>query len=576
MGEPVVDRYRRAARTIRPLLAVHLVLRLMGVAVMTPLAVLAIAEAMRVTGRTGITDKDIVWFFYLLPGTLTLLAFGALAVLAAVLDITLMSVVLAARETRATVGVALAIGVLRRMPGRVLGSCGHLALRLIWAALPYVAGLMLVQRLGLRRHELDYYLVTWPPEFMLAMLIAVALAAGLVRAVTRRLAEAGIGPLLALSGQRPVQSCLDEKARILSGVQPELRRRIAIWAAIKLILVFAVTAVMAGLTGTLPGLFGADLRQAAAVVAGMLALWAVLASLVAALSNGALAGLLLEAYDVAGGGALPQDRAKVGPSVILLLGAGLIVVISAVTAPRLIPTFVQTPDIQIVARPDFSAQGNPGVAAGIRSAIASDADWILIGLRSGPDGSIALASGGQEDPADLRDVLELAAAAGARLLFDLDVEGDAGAMARQLSDLVDDAGMAGSVAVMSPNIAVINQMRLLRPGWRTGVRAIWPMGDLSGLDVDFLALNSGQVTMKRIWRAKSAGKEIYAWPADRPLIITRVIEQGVNGVVTADPALASQIAEAHGGLPLTDRLLLWLAGRLNPASLRLAEPSEMH
>ena len=78
--------------------------------------------------------------------------------------------------------------------------------------------------------------------------------------------------------------------------------------------------------------------------------------------------------------------------------------------------------------------------------------------------------------------------------------------------------------------------------------------------------------MKRIWRAKSAGKEVYAWPADRTLAITRVIEQGVNGVITADPAFARQVAEAHNRLPLADRLLLWLAGRLNPNCLRHAEP----
>lgn len=565
MGEAVLDEYRQAARHIRPLLAVHLVLRLVGVALLAPVAVLAIAEAMHATGRTGITDKDIVWFFYLLPGTLTLFAIGALAVLAAVLDVALMSVVLAAGETRASGAVALALGTLLKMPGRVIGVCGGLALRLIWGALPYVLGLLLLRWIGLRRHEMDYYLVTWPPEFLLALLIGAALAVGLVRKAIRCLSQNGIALHLALSRQTTVRESFAASGRSLDHMQSALRRQIAFWAGVKLILAFVLTGDMAVLTGTLPGLFGADLRLAAKMVAGLLLLWAVLAAVVAALSNGALAGLLLKAWERAGGDPLPQDGIGTRTGVTLLLGAGLACAVSAAMAPRLIPTFVQTPEIQIIARP---ADG----IAGIRAAMASEADWILIGLRADSSGAIALASGGQDGPADLRDVLELADAAQAPLLFDLEADGDGAGLVAQLAELVDETGTGGQVAVMSSSIEVLNRMRLLRPGWRSGALVLWPRGDFSGLDVDFLAPNSGQVTMKRVWRAKSAGKEVYAWPADRTLAITRVIEQGVNGIITADPSFARHVAEAHNHLPLADRLLLWLAGRLNLNSLRLAEP----
>ncbi len=565
MGEAVLDQYRQAARHFRPLLAVHLVLRLIGTALVAPVVVMAIAAAMRATGRTGITDKDIVWFFYLLPGTLTLFVIGALAVLAAVLDIALMSVVLAAGETRASGAVALALGTIRRMPGRVFGVCAGMALRLIRGALPYVAGLFLVRWIGLRRHEMDYYLVTWPPEFLLVLLVGAALAVGLILTAIRCLSTNGIALHLVLSRQSAVRESFAASTRSLELIQPELRRQIAVWAGVKLILALVVTASMAVLTGTLPGLFAPDLRLAAAMVAGLLVLWAVLAAVVAALSNGALAGLLFKTWEEAGSRTFPQDRIATKAGLTLLLAAGFACVVSAAMAPRLIPTFVQTPDIQIIARP---ADG----IAGIRAAMASEADWTLIGVRADAAGTIALADGGQTDMADVRDVLELADAAQSRLLFDLEADGDGAGLAAQLADLVDETGMGGRVAVMSSSIEVLNRMRLARPTWRSGVLAFWPRGDFSGLDVDFLALNSGQVTMKRIWRAKSAGKEVYAWPADQALAITRAIEQGVNGVITADPSLARQVAEAHNRLPLADRLLLWLAGRLNPHSLRLAEP----
>ena len=101
-------------------------------------------------------------------------------------------------------------------------------------------------------------------------------------------------------------------------------------------------------------------------------------------------------------------------------------------------------------------------------------------------------------------------------------------------------------------------MRGLRPGWRTGILAARAIGDLSKLETDYLAVNTGQISLDLIKRSNAEGKLLYAWTVDDPVTMSRMISMGVDGLITNQPALARQVMERRNALATPERLLLWV------------------
>lgn len=60
--------------------------------------------------------------------------------------------------------------------------------------------------------------------------------------------------------------------------------------------------------------------------------------------------------------------------------------------------------------------------------------------------------------------------------------------------LVEELGMQNDVATMSLKYPAVQKMEKLRPDWRSGVLAATAIGDLSGLEGEFVAVNAGMVT----------------------------------------------------------------------------------
>jgi glycerophosphoryl diester phosphodiesterase len=143
---------------------------------------------------------------------------------------------------------------------------------------------------------------------------------------------------------------------------------------------------------------------------------------------------------------------------------------------------------------------------------------------------------------------------------------------QRVAEIVEEEGMAEQVAVMSLKRAGIEKMHALRPDWRTGLLAARALGDLSRLDVDFLAVNTGQLSLGMIRRAHGAGKDVYVWTVDDPMTMSRMISMGVDGLITNEPALAREVMEARNALNAPERLALWLADSLRLDKFSLTAP----
>jgi glycerophosphoryl diester phosphodiesterase len=156
-----------------------------------------------------------------------------------------------------------------------------------------------------------------------------------------------------------------------------------------------------------------------------------------------------------------------------------------------------------------------------------------------------------------------------RVIIELKYYGHDVKLEQRVADIVEEAGMADDVAIMSLKFRGIEKMRALRPDWRYGVLAAKAIGNLSILTADFLAVNTGQVSLRFVRRAHSQGKQVYAWTVDDPVTMSRMISMGVDGLITNEPALARRVMETRNELSAAERLALWLSDRLDVGTFKL-------
>ena len=116
----------------------------------------------------------------------------------------------------------------------------------------------------------------------------------------------------------------------------------------------------------------------------------------------------------------------------------------------------------------------------------------------------------------------------------------------------------------------------LRPNWRVGLLAATAIGDMTRLEADFLAVNTGMATTDFIRRARKAGRDVYVWTVNDPLSMSRMISRGAVGLITDEPALAREVLSERAKLSTSERLLLQVADlfdlKMNTKTYRDASP----
>ena len=276
-----------------------------------------------------------------------------------------------------------------------------------------------------------------------------------------------------------------------------------------------------------------------------------------------------------------RRRASAGPcrSGVLLAGLAAIVVAGLVGGGRALEGIRTTDRVEVIAHRGAAAARPENTMAAIERGIEDGADWIEIDVQETADGEVVVFHdsdfmrlahvdrkiwevtaaelrdidlGSWFDPAyagerapTLRDVL--AAARGrAKVVIELKYYGHDQDLEARVAALVDEFGMADQVALMSLSYPAIQKARAMRPDLRNGVLAATAVGDLAGLETDFLAVNVGLATPKLIRSAHAAGKDVYVWTVNDPLTMSRLISQGVDGLITDEPAVAREGARRPG------------------------------
>jgi glycerophosphoryl diester phosphodiesterase len=609
-GGAVAAAYRRSAGRLLPFTIVHIVLGLLASAVVIPFAGLLLTLALSRAGQSALTDQDIALFLLTPAGFAGMLALLSVVIVAAVFDLAVMTNAWI-RDERTTQGILVSgLGLLVARFPRLVALNAILILRLLLLAAPFLVAGGLVALALLREYDINFYLTYRPPEFLAAAgLIGLLLLALAALLLTRLSAWAIALHLVLFEGRAPWQA-FGESAERLHGARRRIVGEVALWAAARLLLGFALAAGIAAIAAVVQDALGANLRALAYSSLAIFLLWSLANSALAALSNGALAALLEPRYRAAAP-ALRSASARVEalrrpvPILVALL-AGALLLAGGGTAwvGETLDRVTSDREVEIIAHRGAAGLRPENTLAAVEKALQDRTDWVEIDVQESADGEVIVAHDsdfmklagnplkvwdatmadiagidigswyGPEWSAErtptLREVLQLTKGR-ARLLIELKYYGHDESLESRVADIVEEEGMTDDVAVMSLKYPGVLKMRELRPDWRAGVLAARAIGNLAALDADFLAVNTGQANARMIRQAHAAGKQVYVWTVNDPALISRMISLGVDGLITDEPALARQVMEARNALTGPERLILALTGGLRLDNFDLVE-----
>lgn len=617
MLKDVFQNYRVALGQWLPLLATHLFIRLVVAALLLPLISLLLASTLYFSDQTALTDQDIASFLLTPAGAIGALAILTMALIALVLDVVIATAIIRQGPSGPLAALRIAVAHTLHSVQRLAPLIVRLILTILLISLPFLAVAAGIALMFLTEFDINYYLTQKPPEFLLAAGSIGVILAVLVLLLLIRLSSWAIAMHLTFFDDVPPKQAFDDSRDSMRGNRLRLVGRLVVWFGIRAAaasLVGGTTAfIIAGLTDWSPG----NLELVMGVLIGTVLLYSVGNALINAISNGALADLLNDEFDRALFGRAPQhdilqSRGSTTfrrSDAVIVGGLALVAVLGVGTGGVLIERLEKDAAAEIIAHRGAAALAPENTMASVNRALADGADWVEIDVQESADGEIIVVHdsdfmkssnvatkvwdisksdladldvGSWFDPsfADERvplllDVLN-AARGRAKVIIELKYYGHDIDLENRVAAIVEEADMAEDIATMSLKYPAVQKMMSLRPDWRAGVLAATSVGDLTGLDGDFLALNQARISTATVMRANDAGKDVYAWTVNDPLSMARMLWIGVDGLITDDPALARRVLEEYNGLSIPERFLLSVSDRisatLDPQEIEAARP----
>jgi glycerophosphoryl diester phosphodiesterase len=261
-------------------------------------------------------------------------------------------------------------------------------------------------------------------------------------------------------------------------------------------------------------------------------------------------------------------------------------------------------NVQIIAHRGASLAAPENTMAAIDRAIADGADWIEIDVQESADGEVVVIHDrdlmklagvslrvseatveqlagidigswfapefSEERVPLLADVLAKVKGR-SKLIVELKYYGRDEQLEQRVVELIEAAGMQDDTMIMSLEFSGVQKVRALRPDWKVGLLSARAVGDLTRLDVDFLAVQFALARGALVRATHAADKELYVWTVNDPLSISQMMSLGVDGVITDEPLIGREVLKGRAELSSVQRLLLHIAKLLgvDPPSLNI-------
>ncbi len=597
----------------RQSVAFHVLMQLLGFAIFAPLVTWIGRRIVLTSGEPVISNFDIAAFVLSPAGIVFVVVVAALSVGLLLAESAGHSWIAGHAIARQPGTLASTIAfVLRRLPTLMMLST-RVFLRLVVLALPFLAGAAFIWFVMLGGHDINYYLAEHPPEWQRAKLVAVVLGASFGLLAAWQLARWLYAvPILVFEDATPAQA-LERSARMTRGRLARIVPPLLLWWLLLTAVTFAITLACRQLSDAGLDWAGIDFRR----VLPLVALYVVVTLVGGLLYGGLLLGghqfLVTRMYAEQSDPArwrvpaaleISEERSRLiaRPAVL----ATLALLALALGAAWFVASRLQLePEVAITAHRGASIAAPENTLAAFRAAMDAGATYSELDVQHTRDGQIVVLHDGDfmRMAGDPRKVGELTAAD----LVSIDVgrrydAAFAGERAPPLEEVIDlargrmrinvelkynvpDPGLAPAVVellrrkdfldqvvITSLDPAALRQVEALEPDLPTGHIVTAAVGNVVRTDADFLSLNSAQATPSLVRRAHAAGKGVHVWTVNRPDVMLRMIERGVDNIITDDPALLVRVMRERQSLSRPELLGLRLRILFDKPPRELTDP----
>ena len=581
----------------RPL-AFHLIMQLIGVAFFTPLISGIANRLVAATGEPVISNYDIAAFALSFRGAVFILAVAALTIGLSFAEFAGLSWIAGHAIMRRPVTVTSTVGFVARHLPALIALSARVFLRLALLLLPFLAAAALVWVATLAGNDVNYYLSENPPPWQRAKLAAAALELAYAALAVRQLARWLFAlPALLFEGATPSQA-LRRSAHMTQGRLRAIVVPLALWW-----LLLPGAALLVALTGR--EIADAGLAWAGIDVQRVLPLVALF------LTVSAFCGFVYGALQLAGHQFLvtrmyaeqtdakwrvpPQletseERARrlARPAVVVTLA---LLVLAVGVAAFLTTRLDLKRDVAVTAHRGASVAAPENTMASFRRALDAGADFIELDVQRTRDGQVVVVHDGDllrmagdqrkiaaltvedltsidigrkyapgfagEHVPTLAEVIGLARGR-AKINIELKYNVPDPALTPAVLEVLKRENFLDQVVITSLDQAALKQAESGDSGLQTGLIVTAAVGDVVQSAADFLSLNSAQATPSLLRRAHAAGKAVHVWTVNKPEVMLRMIERGVDNIITDDPALLKKVMRERDALSRPEILGLGL------------------
>ena len=583
----------------REALGFHVLIQLLGLAIFTPMTTWIGRRLVQASGEPVISNFDITSFVLSPLGATSVLAVVALTVSLLLAEFAGLSYV--ADHAIAHRGVSLVRTihfVLRKLPQLAILSV-LVFLRLVLLALPFLAAAAYIWFTTLHGHDINYYLAEEPPEWKRAGLTALALAVAYALLTAWQLARWLYAvPIMVVEGARPY-AALAESARMTRKRVLGIATPLVTWWLAITVATIAITWVGRQVTDGALDWAGIDVHRVLPLVALFLAVTIAGSFLYGGLHLSGHQFLVTRMYAEQ---RAPERRRQPVHEEAVEMRARLVarpavfatfafLALALGSAAFVVMRLDLKGDAVITAHRGAKAVAPENTMAAFRAAMDAGADYAELDVQHTKDREVVVLHDADfmRMGGDPRRVADLTAAEVATIDIGLKRGPQfAGEHAPTLAEVIDlvrgrmkinielkynvpDPGLAPAVVellrredfidqvvITSLDYTALKQVKSIEPRLKTGHIVTAAVGDVLRTEAGFLSLNSAKATTSLVRRARAAGKEVAVWTVNDPEVMLRMIERGVDNIITDNPALLVRVMRERAALSKAEILGLRL------------------
>ena len=581
--------------SIKQILLIHVMYTAFGFILFAPMIGGLGKLMLYFSDKPVLADTDILYFL------LTPFGLAALILLAAVLitiiifeQTSMMANYIAASNAKQATLIKI-LGYTAKIALKVFIFSLHLVIRILTIILPFLALAAIVAWLTITDYDINYYLSTTPPIFIFAaIVIGLILVIMLYILIIKLLSWSLTLPLILFTDTTPAQSFSDSNILVKNN-KKLVFMLLGCWALASLLLTVLLLGIVDIMTNNLVPLFYNSMTVLVLVIGALVVLLSLGNFFITALASGTFVGILIELFSHFGQSidmehfadqTSHQPRLS-GAKLAILLICG--VAVSTLVGITLLHGIQATDDLVIVAHRGAAGKAPENTMAAITQALEDKTDWVELDVQETVDGHVIVIHDSDfmklasvnlkvwdatleqikeidvgswfapefsaERPPTLKEALE-AAQGHAKVVIELKYYGHDQQLEQRVIDIVEELQMVEDTAIMSLKYDSIQKVRKLRPGWTVGLLSAQVLGDMRGLDADFLAVNMAMATSSFIRSNQAAGKKVFVWTVNDKMSMFRMMSLGVDGIITDEPELARQVIAERSELNSVERLLV--------------------